>query len=139
MRRYFRSDETHCHRPLEQDSQTYPLMLWDVGGGWSAFLNDRVRSHASRNGPQLFHLHGASLASHRHAARAARSVPSPLTSFRLRNLLTEMLYPNRTEPLERICGTLLFLLADGVRRTVAWIRDPRSGTDPCTKGIGAST
>ena len=50
--------------------------------GWSAFLNDRVRSLACRNGRQVFHLHGAWLASHWYAARAARKAEVPfIVSF----------------------------------------------------------
>lgn len=45
---------------------------------------------------------------------------APLTSFRLANLLTTMVYP--TEPLERVCGPLPYTLSAGVERTVAWMR-----------------
>jgi nucleoside-diphosphate-sugar epimerase len=44
----------------------------------------------------------------------------PLTSFRLDNLLTEMLYD--TEPLHRIVGDLPYTEADGVRMTIDWLR-----------------
>jgi nucleoside-diphosphate-sugar epimerase len=42
-----------------------------------------------------------------------------LTSFRLGNLTTEMVYP--TGPLERVAGALPFTLAESVRRTVGWM------------------
>lgn len=45
---------------------------------------------------------------------------APLTSFRLNNLLTNMVYP--TEPLERTCGALPHTLPEGVKSTVAWMR-----------------
>lgn len=50
-------------------------------------------------------------------ALGMRSVP--LTSFRLRNLTAEMVYP--TGPMERAAGALPFTLAEGVRRTVRWM------------------
>jgi hypothetical protein len=44
----------------------------------------------------------------------------PLTSFRLSNLLTEMVYD--LEPLQKIVGELPFSLEDGVVNTVDWMR-----------------
>ena len=44
----------------------------------------------------------------------------PLTSFRLANLITPMVY--NLAPLQAIAGPLQFDLADGVRQTVAWMR-----------------
>lgn len=46
----------------------------------------------------------------------------PLTSFRLANLMTEMLH--ETAPLEAACGPLPHSLDEGVRRTVAWMENP---------------
>jgi nucleoside-diphosphate-sugar epimerase len=46
--------------------------------------------------------------------------PPPLTSFRLANLVTPMVY-NLT-PLEQIAGPLPFDMAAGVRQTLAWMR-----------------
>lgn len=43
----------------------------------------------------------------------------PLTSFRLANLTTEMIYP--TTLLQEIVGHLPFTLKEGVRRTVQWM------------------
>ena len=45
----------------------------------------------------------------------------PLTSFRLENLLTEMLHD--THEVQEICGDLPFGLDDGVEATLAWIND----------------
>jgi nucleoside-diphosphate-sugar epimerase len=44
----------------------------------------------------------------------------PLTTFRLANLLTQMVYD--LTPLERIVGPLPHSMQDGVRITVAWLR-----------------
>jgi GlcNAc-P-P-Und epimerase len=45
----------------------------------------------------------------------------PLTSFRLDNLLTEMIYD--TSPLEEIVGPLRYSLDEGTATTVAWLRE----------------
>ena len=48
---------------------------------------------------------------------------APLTSFRLNNMVSDMLYD--TGPLEQLVGPLPFRLEEGVARTVAWLdRDP---------------
>ncbi|MCF6139764.1 NAD(P)-dependent oxidoreductase [Flavobacterium sp. K77] len=44
----------------------------------------------------------------------------PLTSFRLNNLITNMVYD--TTSLEKLCGPLPYTLKDGVRITAAWIK-----------------
>jgi nucleoside-diphosphate-sugar epimerase len=44
---------------------------------------------------------------------------APLTSFRLHNMVTDMLYD--TGPLEALVGPLPYTLEEGVRRTVAWL------------------
>ncbi len=44
----------------------------------------------------------------------------PLTSFRVDNLLTEMVYDSG--PTQRIAGELPFTMAEGVRATVEWLR-----------------
>lgn len=54
------------------------------------------------------------------AARALGWKQPPLTSFRLANLVTPMVYD--LTPLEVIAGKPPFDLADGVRQTVAWMR-----------------
>ena len=51
---------------------------------------------------------------------------APLTTFRLNNLVTDMVYD--TAPLEALVGPLPFSLAQGVHDTVAWIREHGSGT-----------
>ena len=45
----------------------------------------------------------------------------PLTSFRLNNLLTEMIYD--TAPLQRIAPQLSYSLDEGIRRTIEWMRE----------------
>lgn len=45
----------------------------------------------------------------------------PLTSFRLANLLTEMVYD--TEPLRGLIPKLPYSLDEGIQHTVAWLRD----------------
>ncbi len=54
------------------------------------------------------------------AAKALGWKQPPLTSFRLANLVTPMVYD--LTPLEAIAGELQFNMADGVRQTVAWMR-----------------
>lgn len=44
----------------------------------------------------------------------------PLSSFRVRNMLTGGHYP--TEPIQALAGTLPYSLEDGVGETVAWLR-----------------
>jgi nucleoside-diphosphate-sugar epimerase len=45
---------------------------------------------------------------------------APLTSFRLNNLVSDMVYD--TSPLEALVGSLPYTLTRGVERTVAWLR-----------------
>lgn len=45
----------------------------------------------------------------------------PLTSFRLNNILTEMVH--ETAELEALCGALPYSLEDGVKETCAWLKD----------------
>jgi GlcNAc-P-P-Und epimerase len=62
--------------------------------------------------------------------RAGWSEP-PLTTFRLNNLLTEMVY--ELAPLRQAVGPLPYSLEDGVRATVSWIlgrNGPSPGTQP---------
>jgi nucleoside-diphosphate-sugar epimerase len=47
----------------------------------------------------------------------------PLTTFRLNNLMTQMVYDLSRE--ERICGPLPFGLPEAIERTVKWMRDHR--------------
>jgi nucleoside-diphosphate-sugar epimerase len=47
----------------------------------------------------------------------------PLTTFRLNNLITEMVYD--TSAVEQICGELPYSLSDGVKKTLDWIRTVR--------------
>jgi hypothetical protein len=70
-------------------------------------------------------------------AKALGWTQPPLTSFRLRNLVTEMVYDTRQ--LEEICGELPFSLEEGVRKTVAWMREPapRAGLMPLPSGADA--
>lgn len=48
---------------------------------------------------------------------------APLTSFRLNNLMTDMVYD--TTVLEEVVGELPFSLKEGIEMTVAWIADQR--------------
>ena len=45
----------------------------------------------------------------------------PLSSFRLKNLLTDAVYD--LEPTRELCGPLPFSTADGVAATAAWMRE----------------
>jgi nucleoside-diphosphate-sugar epimerase len=54
----------------------------------------------------------------------------PLTSFRLDNLLTEMIYD--TEPLSRILPDLPYSLEEGITRTVEWMREQHLVDHPNT-------
>ena len=47
----------------------------------------------------------------------------PLTSFRLSNLVTDMVYD--LNPLEQIVGTLPYTMQEGVASTVEWLRNQR--------------
>jgi hypothetical protein len=47
----------------------------------------------------------------------------PLTTFRLDNLLTDMIFD--TSPIQRIMGDTDYSVRDGVVETLAWIRDSR--------------
>jgi nucleoside-diphosphate-sugar epimerase len=49
---------------------------------------------------------------------------APLTSFRLNNMVSDMLYD--TGPLEALVGRLPFTLEQGVERTAAWLRRSQS-------------
>jgi nucleoside-diphosphate-sugar epimerase len=53
---------------------------------------------------------------------------APLTTFRVSNMVSDMLYD--TDPLEARVGPLPFTLQDGVDRTVAWIRRQSSEVPP---------
>jgi hypothetical protein len=44
----------------------------------------------------------------------------PMTSFRLNNLLTEMIHD--TSPLRTVCGEVPFSMEEGVRVTCEWLR-----------------
>lgn len=48
-------------------------------------------------------------------------IEPPLTTFRLDNLLTEMIYD--TAPLERLVPELHYSLAEGIQHTVGWLRE----------------
>lgn len=48
--------------------------------------------------------------------------PAPLTSFRLKNLLTDMTYD--VSDTERVCGPLPFSWREATERTVAWMHSP---------------
>ena len=50
---------------------------------------------------------------------------APLTSFRLNNLVSDMVYD--TSPLEMLVGSLPYTLAQGVERTVAWLSSSVAG------------
>lgn len=54
----------------------------------------------------------------------------PLTSFRLDNLLTEMLHD--TDPLQAVCGKLPHTVNSGVPITVNWMQGGVSALDPAT-------
>jgi hypothetical protein len=45
----------------------------------------------------------------------------PLTTFRLNNLITHMVYD--TKSLERVCGELPYTLQEGVEITASWLKD----------------
>jgi hypothetical protein len=60
------------------------------------------------------------------ALRALGVKQPPLTSFRLDNMLTDMVYP--TGELERIVGALPFTASQGVEITVKWMRQQCHGS-----------
>lgn len=51
---------------------------------------------------------------------ASRLVKPPITSWRLNNLVTNMVYP--LSPTAQVAGALPFAVDEGVARTVAWMR-----------------
>ena len=55
----------------------------------------------------------------------------PITSYRLRNLLTDT--PQDMEPLRRICGDLPYTQQEGTDATVAWMKAQESGTQEATE------
>ncbi len=53
------------------------------------------------------------------AVERLRLGPAPLTSFRVKNLVTEMVYD--TSPLEALVGPVPYTLTQGVERTALWL------------------
>ena len=47
----------------------------------------------------------------------------PLTTFRLNNIITDMIYS--TKELEEFCGPLPFSQAEGIRNTLSWLKQQR--------------
>lgn len=60
---------------------------------------------------------------------------APLTSFRVTNMMSDMLYD--LSALEAIVGPLPFTLEEGVKRTISWLDDP--GTQTSGQGWHRST
>jgi len=84
---------------------------------WARTIADRLGRDAPRSVP--FAALRVAAAVGDVAKRLGMDEP-PLTSFRLHNLVTEMLYD--TSPLEDVVGPLPFSMEDGVDVTVDWMR-----------------
>lgn len=88
---------------------------------WAALIADALGSRPIRSVP---------LPALRAAAKAGDLVErlrlgrAPLTTFRLNNLTTDMVYD--TAPVEALVGPLPYDLSTGVRETVAWLKGVRS-------------
>ena len=59
------------------------------------------------------------------ALESVAGTPAPLTSFRLENLMTEMLHD--TNPLSALVGPLPFTLEEGVAITARWMKEEQLG------------
>lgn len=78
------------------------------------------RNLSVRNAPSLPYSFMKLLALSGDLLKACGWLSVPLTSFRLNNILTEMVH--ETSDLEKLCGQLPFRLEDGVRETCDWLR-----------------
>ena len=85
---------------------------------WAALIADSLGSHPVRSVP-LPILRAAAKSGD--LGERLRLGHAPLTTFRLNNLMTNMVYD--TAPLETIVGSLPYDLAEGVKRTVAWLKN----------------
>ena len=84
---------------------------------WAVLIADRLGRSPPRSLPQTV-LRAAAIAGD--VAQRLGVKEPPLTSFRLHNLVTEMIYD--TGPLEEVVGELPFSLGEGVEITVDWLR-----------------
>lgn len=85
---------------------------------WAELIRDALGARPIRSVPVPL-LKGAAIAGD--AIERLGRGHAPLTSFRLNNLVSDMVYD--TGPLEALVGPLPFTLTEGVERTVAWLRD----------------
>lgn len=88
---------------------------------WAALIADALGSRPVRSLP----LTGLrAVAKIGDLVQRLRLGHAPLTTFRLNNLTTDMVYD--TAPLEALIGPLPYDLGTGVRETVAWLKKARS-------------
>jgi nucleoside-diphosphate-sugar epimerase len=90
-----------------------PVELWQ----WSAAIQRHLGARAVREVP-LWMLKVAAKCGD--AAKDLGYKAPPMTSFRLNNLLTEMIHD--TSPLRTVCGEVPFSMEEGVRVTCEWLR-----------------
>lgn len=83
---------------------------------WAELIREVVGARPIRSVPVPL-LKGAAIAGD--AVQRLGLGHAPLTSFRLNNLVSDMVYD--TSPLEALVGSLPYTLTQGVERTVAWL------------------
>ncbi len=83
---------------------------------WAESIREALGARPIRSVPVPL-LKGAAIAGD--AVERLRLGHAPLTSFRLNNLVSDMVYD--TSPLEALVGPLPYTLTQGVERTVAWL------------------
>ncbi len=112
----FGAPDTQVHRRMFYLCDYEPLEV----RAWAEVVRNAFDAPPVREVP-LWLLRAAAVGGDLVEAVGARA---PLTSFRLDNLLTEMLH--ETAALEAVCGELPYTVAAGVRETVDWMRSESS-------------
>lgn len=95
-----------------------PLRVWE----WARMIEQEFGARRVVTVPMLV-LRGAARVGD--VCKLLGWLDAPITSFRLQNLITDMVFD--TSELAGICGPLPFTLEDGVKRTVAWLTTKRTG------------
>ncbi len=97
-------------------ADTPPVDLYDFANEIQKELNTKKIWHMPLGVAKLFAKAGDVL-----KAIGWRNVP--LTSFRLNNMRTELIYDDLLQPVLEICGSLPYDLKRGVKRTIEWMRE----------------
>lgn len=88
---------------------------------WAEIINSKLGGQRIRSIPLPALRVAASIGD---VLRSAGMRNPPLTSQRLRNLLTDAVYD--VSPLRSICGAMPYSLEEGVQLTVDWLRSPEA-------------